>query len=375
MIQTGKDKPIVFVSHVEEDAAVASKIKNWLEDSLLEGIEVFVSSDKGINPGDKWEERIIEKLRNCRIALILCTQVSVRQPWINFEAGGAWVKGARVIPLCYHGQRKETLPRPLSSLEALDLSEPHDIRKLLKIIAKEAGLRAPKIDPNELIERLPQRNYEELDADGKLQDIRKGVNLAMAPNEQEVIIKSVRHVPELYYSSSKSSCYGEGFDADELNVEIRGDDNSKSFIAFLVSSIFYNKTDYDTTIDNITLTAFTKDKKTTTILDRIKLDDEWKDFDTDVFTCRIEKNSSKKLFFRFISRDFLVEPEVSIKITLNHTFGDFEVSGMSKFIEAIDNIKWAKGSSGGSEVPTDPYPQHSEPIHPFGDIDGEIPKM
>lgn len=83
---------------------------------------------------------------------------------------------------------------------------------------------------------------------------------------REVIIKRARHVPELYYCSSKSSCYGEGFDADELNIEIRGDDNSKSFIAFLVSSIFYNKTDYDTTIDDITLTAFAKDKKTTTIL-------------------------------------------------------------------------------------------------------------
>ena len=193
---------------------------------------------------------------------------------------------------------------------------------------------------------------------------------------QEVIIKSARHVPELYYSSSKSSCYGESFDADELNVEIRGDDNSKSFIAFLVSSIFYNRADYDTTIDDISLTAFTEDKETTTILDRIKLDDgEWKDFDTDVFTCRIEKNSSKRLFFRFISRDFLEEPEVSIKLTLNHTFNDSGVGDMSKFIEAIDNIKWAKGSSGVSGVLTDPCPQHSQPLPGFGRRDGKIPKF
>jgi hypothetical protein len=189
------------------------------------------------------------------------------------------------------------------------------------------------------------------------------------------IIKRALHVPEPYYSSSQSSCYGECFDADELSVEIRGDDNSKSFIAFLVSLIFYNTADYDTTIDDISLTAFTKDKETTTILYRIKLDDDWEDFDSDVFTCRIEKNSSKRLFLRFISRDFLEEPEVSIKLTLNHTFGDSAVVGISKFIEAIDDIKWAKGSSGGSEVPTDPCPQHSEPIPSFGDIDGEIPKM
>ena len=184
MTQTGMDKPIVFVSHVEEDAVVASKIKNWLEDNLLEGIEVFVSSDKGINPGDKWEERIIEKLQNCHIALVVCTQMSVRQPWINFEAGGAWVKGARVIPLCYHGQRKETLPRPLSSLEALDLSEPDDVRELLNLIAKEAGLRAPDIDPNGLIESLPSRNYEEQDADEKLPDIRVEVEASIVADWQ-----------------------------------------------------------------------------------------------------------------------------------------------------------------------------------------------
>ncbi|MBE9594712.1 MAG: toll/interleukin-1 receptor domain-containing protein, partial [Proteobacteria bacterium] len=193
MSQTGKDKPIVFVSHVEEDAAVASKIKKWLEDNLLEGVEVFVSSDGGIKAGDKWEERIIEeKLKNCRIALVVCTQTSVRQPWINFEAGGAWVQGARVIPLCYHGQRKDMLPRPLSSRQALDLSEPDDVSEMLKIIAKEAGLRAPEIDPNVLIERLPPRNYEEQDANGKLPDIRVEVNLAMAPDGQGGVLRFLR---------------------------------------------------------------------------------------------------------------------------------------------------------------------------------------
>ncbi|MCD6456542.1 MAG: toll/interleukin-1 receptor domain-containing protein [Methanophagales archaeon] len=189
MSQTGKDKPIVFVSHVEEDAAVASEIKNWLEDNLLVGVEVFVSSDYGIKPGDKWEERIIEKLKNCRIALVVCTQMSVKQPWVNFEAGGAWVKGVRVIPLCYHGQRKETLPRPLSRLDALDLSEPDDISELLKIIAEEAGLRAPEIDPKGLMERLPQRNYEELTADVKLPDIRVKDNLAMASGGQGGVLR------------------------------------------------------------------------------------------------------------------------------------------------------------------------------------------
>lgn len=66
----------------------------------------------------------------------------------------------------------------LSSLIALDLSEPGDIRELLRIIAEVAGLRAPGVDPDALISRLPQRNFKELDADGTLPDIRVEVKAA-----------------------------------------------------------------------------------------------------------------------------------------------------------------------------------------------------
>ena len=189
----------------------------------------------------------------------------------------------------------------------------------------------------------------------------------------EVIIKKALHVPQLYSRSSKSECYGESFDANELNVEIKGDNNSKSFIAFFISSLIHNKTDYNTTIDNINLTVCVKDEKMIT-LDRIKFEnDKWKDYNCDEFTCIIEKQSSKRLFFRFISRDFLVKPEVSIKLTLNHTFGDFKVSGWSEFIEEIDDISWVKGSSRGSGALINGIPP-SQPIPSLGKIDG-IPKM
>ena len=189
MSQTNRDK-IVFVSHVVEDATIASEIKAWLEKKLLGGVDVFVSDDD-IDPGAKWEEHIEEKLKNCCIALIVCTQTSIRQPWINFEAGGAWVKGAKVIPLCYHGQRKEELPRPLSSIQALDLSEPDDVRKLLETIATEAGLRAPDTDPNGLIERLPPRNYEEMAVNGELPDIRVRVHLAVDSDERGGVLHGI----------------------------------------------------------------------------------------------------------------------------------------------------------------------------------------
>ena len=192
--------------------------------------------------------------------------------------------------------------------------------------------------------------------------------------DMEVVIKEVTHVPALYRQSSNISGWAEKFDANELNVEIRDYGNSKSFIAFLVSFIFHNRTEHDTTIDDVALTAFTENEETTTIPNRIKLDDDWNDFDSDTFTYRIDKNSSKRVFFRFISKDFLVQPEVSIKLTLNHTFGDFELDDMSKFTKTTDEIKWAKGSSGGRGYLTNSRPYHSTPVPSFGYV-GKIPKM
>lgn len=187
----------------------------------------------------------------------------------------------------------------------------------------------------------------------------------------EVIIKKVLHVPAIYHQSGGA----ETFDANELNVEIRDNGNSKLFIAFLASFIFHNRTEHDTTIDDVALTAFAESEETTTIPNRIKLDDgTWEDYNRDTFTCRIDKNSSKRVFFRFISKDFLEQPEVSIKLTLNNTFGYFELDDMSKFTDTIDEIKWAKGSSGVRGYLTNPRPYRSPPVPSFGHV-GKIPKM
>ena len=84
--------------------------------------------------------------------------------------------------------------------------------------------------------------------------------------------------------------------------------------------------------------------------------------------CRIDKNSSKRVFFRFISKDFLEQPEVSIKLTLNNTFGYFELDDMSKFTDTIDEIKWAKGSSGVRGHLTNPRPCRSPHVPNMGDV-------
>ena len=198
---------------------------------------------------------------------------------------------------------------------------------------------------SEKIQKLDKQFHED-----KIQTIESLIEAInnLNPNKgRKVTIKEILHVPKPYSSDARIH-FKEYFDADKLKVETKEEDDSNLFIAFLVSLTFHND-DRDTTIHHVALTAFTEDKKTTTIPDMIKLDDgKWEKFDIDELARKINKNTSKKIFFRFISRDFLVDSEILVKLTLDHTSGDFEVVSSSKFIENIDDIKWAKKSSVGS---------------------------
>ena len=115
-------KPLVFISHAHESSDLASTLKAEISRLLLDGIEFFVSSDRSsIVGGDKWLDKIDTALGNASIVLVLCDQDSVLLPWINFEAGGAWIANKRVIPLCHGNLIPEQLPQPLASLQSLQL--------------------------------------------------------------------------------------------------------------------------------------------------------------------------------------------------------------------------------------------------------------
>ncbi|PWW84198.1 hypothetical protein CYK95_04780 [Clostridium perfringens] len=102
------NKPIVFISHITEEKELAYKVKELIEESFLEMMEVFVSSDgESITAGDRWLDNITNSLTSCVIELILCSSESIKRPWINFEAGAGWIRKIPVIPLCHSGMKKK----------------------------------------------------------------------------------------------------------------------------------------------------------------------------------------------------------------------------------------------------------------------------
>lgn len=138
----------IFISHINEEAEIASVLKEWIENTFLGQWTVFVSSDsKDIPAGSKWLDQIDSALEKSKLLIVLCSSKSISRPWINFEAGCGWIKKIPIIPICYSGMTKKSLPAPLSMLQGINTHEKDFSTKLLNSIASHLGVkRIPQID-------------------------------------------------------------------------------------------------------------------------------------------------------------------------------------------------------------------------------------
>jgi TIR domain len=155
-------KPIVFISHITEEAKLANLIKDKIEMDFLGMIEIFVSSDgESIAAGARWLETISDALKNAGIMIVLCSHNSIGRPWINFEAGAGWNKGIPVVPICHTGLRKVELPMPLSMLQAGIASDSNDLDRLYTLLAEKLESNKPSVEFEKLISDIKEfeHNY------------------------------------------------------------------------------------------------------------------------------------------------------------------------------------------------------------------------
>ena len=143
---------MVFISHISEEAPLALVLKEWIENSFLGQVDVFVSSDDDdITAGDQWFRQIEEALADANVLLIICSAASVGRAWINFEAGAGWNKRVPVVPICHSGITVNTLPRPLSFFQGLDVDSVDFSEKLMAALAKQLRFdRTPMIPYQEM---------------------------------------------------------------------------------------------------------------------------------------------------------------------------------------------------------------------------------
>jgi hypothetical protein len=132
----------VFISFVQEDKAVAETVKRILEYELRPQVKVFMTADQSqVLAGDDWLKRIKEELTQASIVILMLSKRSIKRPWVNLEAGAAWITGKRVIPVCFGNQSKASLPHPYSLWQAVQI--PDDEQYLVTTVAGALGMAKP----------------------------------------------------------------------------------------------------------------------------------------------------------------------------------------------------------------------------------------
>ena len=127
----------VFISFVHEEENFAKAVQQFLKDKL-DNQSVFMSADKWqVIAGEIWLDRIQQELDSAKVVILMLSQKSVGRPWVNFEAGAAWLTGKVIIPACFCELTKGNLPKPYSNIQALDL--PNDIYYLVRSVAHYLG--------------------------------------------------------------------------------------------------------------------------------------------------------------------------------------------------------------------------------------------
>ncbi|HXM59384.1 MAG TPA: toll/interleukin-1 receptor domain-containing protein [Terriglobales bacterium] len=135
----------VFISFIHEEAQIADAVKTFLDVVFENKVKSFLASDRlGIYAGDDWMATILSELKDAKILVSLLSPTSVARPWVNFEAGAAWVKGTKVMPACFGGLDKGALPKPYSTLQAVNLGEMEDDYYLVRSIAHYLGIKSPQ---------------------------------------------------------------------------------------------------------------------------------------------------------------------------------------------------------------------------------------
>ena len=138
----------IFISFVHEEEEIAEVVQRFLQDLMKKQADVFLSSDKWkIYAGEIWLKRIYNELKEARVVLLMLSPLSVARPWVNFEAGAAWLADKIIIPVCFGGLSKGSLPKPYSSIQAIDLYDRNDQYYLITSVCHHLRLLGPPPAP------------------------------------------------------------------------------------------------------------------------------------------------------------------------------------------------------------------------------------
>ena len=135
----------IFISFIHEEEYAAKLMSRFLRHQFGDDVDTFRSSDQNaIYAGEEWMARIFQELKTTKVLISMLSPTSVNRPWINFEAGAAWMGDTKVIPVCFGGLTIANLPKPYSSLQAVEIETAPACHYLAASIAHHLGKEPPE---------------------------------------------------------------------------------------------------------------------------------------------------------------------------------------------------------------------------------------
>lgn len=130
-------KPTVFFSHSSKDKEQILAIKDKLNKATGGVLDIFLSSDgQSIPFGTNWVYKVEQGLKDTTIMFAFATENSIRSGWIYFEAGYAYSKEIKVIPVGL-GISITELKAPLNLLQGFDVESADSLNNMIAIINRE----------------------------------------------------------------------------------------------------------------------------------------------------------------------------------------------------------------------------------------------
>jgi hypothetical protein len=137
----------IFLSYRSVEARFADVLKVRLTHDFIGMVDVFLASDTtSIPAGANWHLRVLEGLNTSDLHIVICSNFSVRCPWINYEAGAAALRGTPIVPLCHSGLLPHQLPVPLSESEGGVITDSASIHRLYARVADLIGCGVPNVN-------------------------------------------------------------------------------------------------------------------------------------------------------------------------------------------------------------------------------------
>lgn len=149
------NKPIIFISHITEESYLAIELKKLLNDAFPNYFQIFVSSDdESIKLGTNNIESITNHLKDCNSIILICSPLSIKREWINFEAGAGWVKGIPFISFCHSGTHPSQLPLPFNLKQGILGRNENEVCKLIKHLGEFFNIQPKNIQYDEFVVKI-----------------------------------------------------------------------------------------------------------------------------------------------------------------------------------------------------------------------------